>query len=73
VGLFDLDHPFFLPVWRRVAVVAVCALWSAVEWATASPFWGILAGGLAVYAYWGLFLKFDEAKARARAEEDRRR
>jgi hypothetical protein len=73
VSLFDLDHPFLLPLWRRVVVVAVCVIWAAAEWATDSPFWGTLAGGLAVYAFWGLFLNFDEAKARARAEDDRKR
>ncbi|RVD46526.1 DUF3329 domain-containing protein, partial [Mesorhizobium sp. M8A.F.Ca.ET.023.02.2.1] len=24
----DYEHPFFRPLWRRVAVVAVCVIWS---------------------------------------------
>jgi len=54
-GLFDLQVDFFLPVWRRYALIAVCAIWSVLEFATAAPFWGIIFGGLGVIAVWQLF------------------
>ncbi|TIU39371.1 MAG: DUF3329 domain-containing protein, partial [Mesorhizobium sp.] len=25
----DYEHPFFRPLWRRIAVVVVCLIWSA--------------------------------------------
>ncbi|TIM59821.1 MAG: DUF3329 domain-containing protein, partial [Mesorhizobium sp.] len=24
----DSEHPFFRPLWRRVAIVAVCLVWA---------------------------------------------
>jgi len=53
--LFDLRIPFFLPVWRRLVVVAICLLWASVEFATASPFWGVLFGSVGLYAGWQFF------------------
>jgi len=54
-GILDLQVDFFLPVWRRVAVVAVCALWSLIEFSAGSLLWGIVFIGLAVVATWQLF------------------
>lgn len=45
-GLFDLQVEFFLPVWRRVVVVAVCAIWALVEFMAGSMLWGIVFSGL---------------------------
>ena len=56
--LLDTDHPFFIPVWRRVAVTAACAGWSLVEWSSGSPFWGTLTLGLAAYCVWAFFIAF---------------
>jgi hypothetical protein len=46
--LLDLNHPSFKPVWVRVAVVVVCAVWSVVEMVNGNAFWGIAFAGLAV-------------------------
>lgn len=62
--LIDAEHPFFRPLWRRIAVVAVCALWAAMEWATASPFWAVLASALGLCAFYALILTYDPARAR---------
>ena len=48
----DYEHPFFRPLWRRVAIVAVCATWAVLEWASNSPFWGVIALGFTGYAIW---------------------
>lgn len=48
----NIDHPFFRPLWRRAAVLAVCLAWAIVEFAAGSPFWGTVALGLAGYGYW---------------------
>ena len=57
--MFDLDHPFFRPLWVRALVVAVCLGWAAFEFATASPFWGILFGAVGVYAAYRFFVTFE--------------
>ena len=46
------DHPFFRPLWRRIAIVAVCLVWAAIEFATGTPFWGTLALAFAAYGAW---------------------
>lgn len=48
----DQDHPFLRPLWRRIVLVAICVGWSIVEFASAQPFWGMLAAGMAAYGAW---------------------
>lgn len=54
----DRDHPFFRPLWRRVALVAFCAAWSAFEFYTGAAFWGVLAGGMAAYGAWMFLIAY---------------
>ena len=61
--LLDVNHPFFIPPWRRYAIVAFCTGWALFEWVTYSPFWAILTTGLAVYTFHALILTFDAKKA----------
>jgi hypothetical protein len=44
---------FLDPLWRRVAIVAFCFVWSAFEffW-NREAFWGVIAGGMGVYGAW---------------------
>jgi hypothetical protein len=53
------QHPWFIPLWRRVLVVGICALWALLEFATGSPSWGILFGALGVYCAHQFFIVFD--------------
>lgn len=48
----NLDDPFFRPVWLRVAIVAVCVFWGLFEFATGTPFWGVLFVGIGAVAAW---------------------
>ena len=57
--MFDLDHPFFRPLWIRALVVAVCLGWALFEFATGSPFWGVLFGAAGLYAAYRFFVTFD--------------
>lgn len=57
--LIDLRHPFFRPLWRRVAVVVVCLAWGAFEFATGSVFWGTVFAGVGVVCAWQFFTDFD--------------
>ena len=57
----DYEHPFFRPLWRRVAVVVVCVAWAIIEFATNQPFWGTIAAGFAIYAAWQFFFLYKPA------------
>lgn len=58
---FDLDHPFFIPLWRRVLIVAVCLGWAVLEviWIRGSPIWPMLFGAVGLYAGWHFFFNFN--------------
>ena len=61
----DHEHPFFRPLWRRIAVVAVCAGWSAFEFAMGSTGWGMATLGFTAYAVWQLFYLYKPAEPEA--------
>lgn len=53
--LFDLQQPFFIPLWRRLAVVLLSSIWCLVEFAHGAVFWGVIFAGLAVFSSWQFF------------------
>lgn len=53
---FDLQVPFFIPLWRRVAVVTIALAWAIFEFANGAPFWGFIFGAMGVFAAWELLL-----------------
>ena len=68
--MLDLEHPFFLPLWRRILVVVLTLGWSLVEFlVTAAPGWGLLFAAIGAYCSWSFF-KGDYA-ARVEAKRDR--
>jgi hypothetical protein len=54
----DLNHPFFIPLWRRVLITAICLGWAIFEIVMGSPFWAILFGALGLYAGYVWFFDF---------------
>lgn len=64
----DNEHPFFRPLWRRIAVVVVCAAWTVLEFATGTPLWGMIALGFTGYGAW-MFLIAYKAPVDAGKEE----
>ena len=56
---FDLRHPIFRPLARRVAVVAISGGWALVELSGGNLFWALLFGGAAAYCAWVFFVVFD--------------
>ena len=66
----DSNHPWFRPLWRRVAVVAVCFAWAIVEFATGTPFWGVIALGFAGYGIWQFFIAYDAPEPAQPAETE---
>jgi len=53
--LFDVEIPFFLPVWRRIAVVAVAICWGLFEISTGALFWGVIFVGMGSIAGWRFY------------------
>ena len=52
------DVEWFRPLWRRVVVTAVCAVWAAMELLHHDQTWILITLGLTAYAVWTLFLTF---------------
>ena len=44
------EHPFLRPLWRRIAVVAVCVAWTVLEYHGGETLWVWIAFGFTVYA-----------------------
>ncbi|MEW9806262.1 DUF3329 domain-containing protein [Mesorhizobium sp. ZMM04-5] len=65
----DHEHPFFRPLWRRVAVVAVCAAWSIFEFATGASMWGTIALAFTAYAVWQFFFLYKEPEPAGSADD----
>ncbi|MFZ5962864.1 hypothetical protein ACOXXX_07915 [Thalassococcus sp. BH17M4-6] len=58
--MFDLRHPFFNPLWRRVLTVAVCAGWALVEFSQGNTGWAAVFGGLGLWAGIVFFYKWED-------------
>jgi hypothetical protein len=67
---FGLRHPFFIPLWRRIATVAACLGWAVFEFVSGNPGWGLMFGAFGCLAAWGLFVNFDPDAIRARADAE---
>lgn len=63
-NLFDLRLPFFAPLWRRVATVAVTAIWTVFELSAGNPGWAVLFGAITAYCVIEFFIVFDPANYR---------
>ena len=57
--LFDFNHPFFRPLWLRIAIVALCLLWAMVEASTGGGMWAVLFTAIGLYAAYGFFVTFN--------------
>lgn len=57
--LLDVQHPFFIPLWRRIAVVAVCLGWAVFETVAGSGIWALVFGGLGLFCAHQFFIAFD--------------
>ena len=67
---FDLQHPFYKPLWIRALITALCLGWAVLEFTSGNPGWGTLFGGIGLIAARGFFFGFDPEAIRARAEEE---
>lgn len=57
--MFDLQLPFFIPLWRRIATVVVALGWAGVE-ATSGAFgWAALFAAAGLWAAYQFFVVWD--------------
>jgi hypothetical protein len=59
VKFFDLQDPFYKPLWIRVLITALCLGWAVVELAAGGPFWAILFGAMGLYCAHQFFIAFN--------------
>ena len=54
----DLQIKFFIPIWRRIAVVMSCSIWTCLEiWANNFG-WGLFAFLITIYCAYQFFFIF---------------
>ena len=56
---FEVRHPIFLPLWRRVLVAVLVVGWTIFELTIGSVFWAIVVGAAAVIIVRAFFINFD--------------
>jgi hypothetical protein len=53
------EHPFYRPLWRRLAIVGTCLVWACIEtYYKATPLWLMLAWGVTAYAFWTFIVTY---------------
>lgn len=52
------EHPFFRPLWRRIAVVAGCFIWAGIEYVGGSQSWTMIALAFGLYGAWQFFYAY---------------
>lgn len=60
MSALNIRHPFFNPLWRRIAVTTSCFLWAGVEAYNGSWAWAALMMGIAAMAIYQFFLAWEE-------------
>ncbi|WP_434291081.1 DUF3329 domain-containing protein [Celeribacter sp. SCSIO 80788] len=57
--MFNLDDPFYRPLWLRLVICAVCLGWGIVEAMTGSPGFALIFLAVGGYATYRFFITFD--------------
>ncbi|AWI82742.1 hypothetical protein CEW88_03095 [Alloyangia pacifica] len=57
--MFDFSHPFFRPLWLRVAITLVCLGWGLLETQIGSPGWAVVFLGLGAICGYKLLLTYE--------------
>ncbi|MBZ9938337.1 DUF3329 domain-containing protein [Mesorhizobium sp. BR1-1-16] len=56
----ETERVFFGPLWRRVAMVALIAVWFGYEALfIRDPLWMVIVGGMLAYAAWTYLIRWD--------------
>lgn len=56
---FDLQVPFFRPLWRRVVTAGLPLIWAVVEVLGGSTGWALLFAGAGLWAGYQFFIAWD--------------
>ena len=56
---FNVQSAFFIPIWRRILVVALSTAWAIFELVMDEPLWAILFIAIAIYCAHQFFIVFD--------------
>ncbi len=56
--ILDAGHPFYRPLWRRIAIVAVAFLWAAFELSNGETIWATVFGAIGLYCGWALLVAY---------------
>lgn len=67
---FDVQHPFFLPLWRRILTVAACFGWALFELSNGNVFWAILFAAPGAWCAHQFFFAFDEEAIRRKLDDE---
>lgn len=51
-------HPWFAPLYRRIAVVVVCVAWLGLELYGGEHIWTLFALAVTGYAVWSLLISY---------------
>jgi hypothetical protein len=55
------DHPFYRPLWRRIAVVLATAIWFGFElWTSNDGMWLVIGAAFFGYACFALLINYKD-------------
>lgn len=57
--LFDVQLPFFIPLWRRIALVGACFGWAVLELALGNPGWAVFFALIGAFCSYEFFVAFN--------------
>ena len=63
--LFDASHPFYRPLWRRVAIVAITGGWAVIEYRNDAPIWAALFMAISLWCAWFFFVVYKDVSSGA--------
>ena len=56
--ILDTEHPFFQPLWVRVAIVILAFTWAAFEFAMGEDLWALIFGAIGSFYTWALLINY---------------
>lgn len=56
--LLDVQLPFFVPLWRRIALTGFTVGWALLEWSWGHDYWALGFAVIALYLAHQFFIAF---------------